>query len=117
MVFSQEDFTQENAERLKVITFSKMLMPLMTPYYSLCPTMKTKFNRIMNEYISSLGEDWEPKLWTDFNTLVNEEIMNEDFDPSKQFIKEMNTDKKILYSPEQEEWIAQEIVAGRPPKF
>jgi len=117
MGFSQEDFTQENAERLKVITFSKMLMPLMTPYYSLNTGMKSKFNRIMNEYIQTLGEEWETKLMADFNTLVNEELLNENFDPSKQFIKEMNTDKKILFSPEQEQWIKEETEAGRPPKI
>jgi len=117
MGFSQEDFTPENAERLKLITNHKLLLPLLTPYYSLAPTMKTKFNRVMNEYIQTLGEDWESKLLTDFNTLVNEELLNEDFDPSKQFIKEMNTDKQILYSPEQEQWIKEETEAGRPPKF
>ena len=117
MGFTHADFTPENAERLKLITNHKMLLPLLTPFYSLAPTMKTKFNRIMNQYISELGEDWESKLLTDFNTLVNEELLNEDFDPSKQFIKEMNTDRKILFSPEQEEWIAQETEAGRPPKF
>ena len=114
-MFTKEDFTQENAERLKVITFSKMLMPLLTPYYSLAPSMKTKFNRVMNEYIQTLGEDWNTKLLSDFNTLVNEELLNENFDPSKQFIKEMNTDRQILYSPEQTQWIKEETEAGRPP--
>jgi hypothetical protein len=114
-MFTKEDFTQENAERLRLITNHKMLLPLMTPFYSLAPTMKTKFNRIMNEYISTLGEDWNTKLLSDFNTLVTEELLNENFDPSKQFIKEMNTDRQILYSPEQEQWIKEETEAGRPP--
>ena len=117
MPFSHEDFTPENAERLKVITNHKMLLPLMTAFYSLNPTMKTKFNRVMNEYISSLGEDWETTLTTDFNTLINENLLNEDFDASKQYIKELTVDKKIWFSPEQEQWIKEETEAGRPPKF
>jgi hypothetical protein len=42
----------------------------------------------------------------DFNRIVNEDILNEDFDPAKQHIKELNTDHQILLTEEQKEFFA-----------
>ena len=53
----------------------------------------------------------------DFNTIVNEDILNEYFDPSKQFVREINTDPQMILKPEQEAWIKEETDAGRPPVF
>jgi hypothetical protein len=117
MPFTQEDFNQENATRLNVIIMKQMDKPPLTRYYSLGQALKDKHKRLLNEYIASLPEDWEPKLVGDFNTIVNEDILNEDFDPSKQFVKEINTDPQMLLSPEQEAWIKEETDAGRPPVF
>lgn len=106
--FSNEDFNQENATRLMVITMSKMGRPPLTQFKDLPPSQKTKFNRIMNEYIQSLGEDWETKLTDDFNLIVNEDILNEEFDAGRLFVKDTITERKVLLSPEQEEWIKEE---------
>jgi len=116
-MFTKADFTQEVATRLTVIIMSKMQKPPLTSFFSLEKSQKTKFNRIMNEYIASLPEEWKDKMESDFNTIVNEDILNEDFDPSKVFVKDVNMKPEMLLSPEQEQWIKEETEAGRPPKI
>jgi hypothetical protein len=107
--FSKEDFTQENASRLMVIIMSKMGRPPLTQFRDLLQTQQTKFNRLMNEYIADLGEDWNTKLTADFDLIVNEDILNEEFDPSKVFVRDTIAERKVLLSQqEQEEWIKDE---------
>ena len=108
MDFSKEDFTQENATRIMVIVMTYMNKPPLTHFKDLSPTHKTKFNRLMNEYIQGLGKDWQTKLIDDFNRIVNEDILNEDFDAGRLFIRHTVTDKNLLISAEQEEWIKEE---------
>jgi len=105
--FSKEDFTPENATRLSVIIMPRIGKSHLAAFRDLNPSTKIKFNRIMNEYISTLGEDWEKTLFADFNQIVNEEILNEDFDPSKQIVPELNTDSKLLLSENQKEYFAE----------
>jgi hypothetical protein len=116
-MFEKKDFTQEVATRLTVIIMKKMEKKPMTSFFSLEPSQKKKFNRLMNEYIVSLGEEWKDKLEADFNLIVNEDILNEDFDPSKLHLRDVNPEPKMLLSPEQEQWIKEETEAGRPPKI
>jgi hypothetical protein len=99
--FSQSDFTPENATRLSVIIMPKINRYPLTSFKTLPETQKKKFNKIMNEYIRSLGENWEEALLADFNTVVNEDILNEEFDPSKQFVPEMNSNQTLLLNEEQ----------------
>lgn len=106
--FSKEDFTQENATRFMVIIMSKMGKPPLTNFNDLPQTQKTKFNRLLNEYISTLGENWETLLMNDFDTIINEDVINEDFDPSKIIVMNTITERNIILSPEQEEWIREE---------
>jgi len=112
--FSKEDFTQENATRIMVLIMKRMGRPLLTQFKDLPPSQKTKFNRIMNEYIQSLGEDWEKVLLDEFNLLVNEDILNEEFDPTTTIVKDNRTERNVILSPDQEEWIKQEEAEGRP---
>jgi hypothetical protein len=113
--FSKEDFTQDNATRLMVIIMSKMGRPPLTQFRDLPPTQQTKFNRFMNEYIQGLGEEWEVKLLADFNLIVNENILNEEFDPSRVWVKEVITERNVLLSEEQQEWIKKtEEETGEP---
>jgi hypothetical protein len=116
-MFSKEDFTQPVATQLTVIIMKQMEKKPLTPYFSLEPSQKKKFNRLMNEYIVSLGEEWKDKLEADFNLIVNEDILNESFDPTTTYIKEINTQPEMMLSPEQEQWIKEETEAGRPPKL
>lgn len=111
--FSQEDFNPENATRLMVIIMKAMGRPPLTHFRDLPPTQKTKFNRLLNEYIADLGEDWETRLLDDFNLIVNEDILNEEFDAGKIFVRETITERNVLLSQEQEEWIKNEVLDGR----
>lgn len=111
--FSKEDFTQENATRLMVIIMKEMGRPPLTQFRDLPPTQKTKFNRLMNTYIADLGEDWETKLLDDFNLIVNEDILNEEFDAGRVFVRETITERNVLLTDEQQEWIKKEEAEGR----
>ena len=55
----------------------------------------------MNEYIRSLPEDWEPKLMGDFNALVNEDLLTDEFDPSTLFVPILNSTPELLLTEEQ----------------
>ena len=96
MPFSQEDFNRDNAQRLSVIIMKKMEKPLLMPFKELQPSQQKKFNRLMNEYIQSLPDDWQPKLFADFDQIVNEDLLNEDFDPSATFVPMINTDIETI---------------------
>jgi hypothetical protein len=88
--FSQEDFDNtENRQRLTLVVMKKMGKAPMTAYYSLSMQSQKKFNRIMNEYINEMGENWETLLVNDFNEIVCDEILNENFNPEKQYVPEM----------------------------
>ena len=115
--FSKEDFTQENATRIMVIVMKEMGKPPLYQFRDLSSTLKTKFNKIMNEYIQSLGEDWETRLFADFNQIVGEDILNEEFDAGRIFVRETITEKKVLLSDEQKEWIESEKAEGREVKY
>ena len=105
MPFTQADFTPENAQRLSVIVCHRMNINPLSSFNSLPPSQRTKYNRILNEYVNSLGDDWYTKLLTDFNNIVNEDILNENFQPSKQYVPQVNTDRTLLLTPEQQEFL------------
>lgn len=109
-LFSKEDFTQENATRLTVIIVKGMGKNPLTTFKDLPPTQKTKFNRLLNEYIQTLGEDWEKKILADFDQIVNEDILNEEFDPTKTIVKDVVPfeNREILLSEDQKNWIKME---------
>jgi hypothetical protein len=44
-------------------------------------------------------------LLTDFNRIVNEDILNEDFDPSIQYTPIINTDTQLLLTEEQKRFL------------
>jgi len=115
--FSKEDFNQENATRLMVIIMKEMGKHPLLQFRDLIPTQKVKFNRLMNEYIQSLGEEWEAKLLADFNLIVGEDILNEEFDAGRVFVRETISDRNVLLSEEQNEWIKSEEAEGREVKY
>jgi hypothetical protein len=117
MTFTKEDFTQETATRLNVIIMKKMEQKPLTRFYTLPQALKAKHTRLLNEYISTLPEDWEEKLLSDFNTIVLEDVLTEDFDPSKEYVKDCNTERQLIISPEQQAWIDSEEAEGRTVKI
>jgi hypothetical protein len=108
--FSKEDFTSDTAQRLSVIIMKQMGKPLLCSFRSLGGSQQSKFNRLMNEYIRSLPEDWQPKLMNDFNTIVSEDLLNEEFDPSETFVPILNTETEVLLSEEQKTFLEEERI-------
>ena len=102
--FSAADFNTENATRLSVIIMPKLGKAPLTGFKSLGEGQQKKFNRFMNEYIQSLGENWEATLLADFNTIVNEDILNDEFNAGKYAVPEMNSQHCLFLSPEQKEF-------------
>jgi len=99
--FSTADFQGDTALKLGVITAHKCGLHPLTKFRD-CPS-KTKYNRMLNEYVNSLGEDWETTLTRDFQTIINEEVMNENFDPSVLQVSGLSTTKTLLMTNEQYE--------------
>ena len=110
MGFTKEDFTKENAQRLTVITNKRMGNPLLSSFFSLPPSQRTKFNRLLNEYIKSLGEDWETTLMTDFNTIVSEDILTEEFAPAKTAVPMVNSERTLLLTEEQQALVEEGVI-------
>jgi hypothetical protein len=104
-MFRKEDFTAETAQRISVIIMKQMNKPPLTSFKALQHSQQGKFNRIMNEYIQSLGNDWQTKLINDFNLIVNEELLTEEFDPAKTFVPAINTETQMLLTEEQKEFL------------
>lgn len=109
MKFTAEDFTAENATRLSVIIQSKMGNPPLTPFKSLMESQQKKFNRLLNEYVNMLGDDWYNIILDQFNLIMQEDVLNESFDPSKQTIGMVGGNKELLLSDEQKEFITKEL--------
>ena len=99
--FAKADFTKDNATRLSVIIMSQLGKPPLTGFASLPESQKGKFNRMLNEYIQSLGETWEDNLLGDFNRIVQEDVINEDFRPENTFIRDLSTTRELVLSDEQ----------------
>jgi hypothetical protein len=106
-MFSKEDFNKENAQRLSVIIMAQMRKPHLTSFRNLGANQQSKFNRLLNGYIQEhlQVENWEEKLFGDFNRIVNEDILNEDFDAGKQFVPIVITEPQILLTEDQKQFI------------
>jgi len=106
-MFSKTDFNKENAQRLSVIIMTQMGKPPLTSFSSLGGSQQMKFNRLLNGYINDhlQVETWEDTLLRDFNRIVNEDIINDEFDAGKQFVEIVNTDRQMLLSEDQKRFI------------
>lgn len=106
--FTKEDFKGENCERLNLVINHKMGLPLLTSFHSLTDSKKKKFNKMLNEYINTnLGNfvNWQDILKNEFNEIVSEEYLNENFKPDKQIVPILNTHNELLISKEQQEFL------------
>ena len=99
-MFSQDDF-QEHSQRLNVIIMSKMNKPVLSSFRRLGEYDKKKFNKLLNQYIQSLpAEGWLDILMNDFNDITQEAIFNENFDPSRIYVSNVNTEPQLLSAEE-----------------
>jgi len=95
-MFSQDDF-QEHAQRLSVIIMNKMNKPILLSFRRLNENDKKKFNRLLNEYIHALpAEEWLDIVLNDFNSITEEHIFNESFDPAKIHVPNTNTNIQLV---------------------
>jgi hypothetical protein len=92
-MFTQEDF-QIEAPRLSVVIMNRMQLPIMTPFKSLTDRQKSKFNKLMNEYIQSLGEDWKGQLVADFNDLAADYL--DTFQAEREFVRDHDMTPVVL---------------------
>jgi hypothetical protein len=96
--FTAEDLHGETAQRLQVIINNKLGKHPLMPFRE--TPSKSKFNRVLNEYINALGTDWRDTIKNDFQVIFDEEIMNEEFNPASLSVQTTFT-KNVLLTPEQ----------------
>ena len=99
--FSTADFQGNTATRLGVIAAHKCGLHPLTKFRD-CPS-KPKFNRMLNEYVNSLGDDWETTITNDCNKILNEEVFTDDFNPQNIQVAGLSTTKTLLMTTEQYE--------------
>ena len=76
-LFTKEDFLKpEVGQRLSVIIMSKINKNVLTLFNKLITKDKKEFNKYLNEYIASLGEDWEETIIKDFNEVCTLELFD-----------------------------------------
>ena len=82
----------------------QMGKPPLSSFRGLGSSQQVKFNRLLNDYIRDhlQDENWKTKLLSDFNRIVNEDILNEEFDPSKEYVPIVNTEYQLLLTEEQQ---------------
>jgi len=106
--FTKEDFKGVTAQRLNVIINHKMGLSPLTSFHDLIESRKTKFNKLLNEYIkTNLGDfvNWQEILEKEFNEIVLEEVLNENYNPSKEPVPLLNTERELLLSKEQKDFL------------
>jgi hypothetical protein len=100
MKFTQEDF-HTHAQRLNVIINDALGWSPLTNFRELSQAKKRQFNLKMNQYIKDLPD--EKKLIDDFNLVCQLKVFD-DMKPEEHYVKELSTERKVLMTPEQEEW-------------
>lgn len=98
-MFQQSDFCGETAFRLRVIINYKLGLKVLTEFSSLSPLKQKEFNKLLNEYIKALPDDWEPKLVTEFNEIAYDQILH-DMKPEQMLVPP--GDKILLLTEEQQ---------------
>jgi len=100
MPLTQEDFAK-HAQRISVIVMSRIGKHPLTSFNRLVNGEQRKFNRIMNEYLNSLGEDWETKLTEEFNRVCDEDLFTDSFNPEYVPVSQREGGKELLLTEEQ----------------
>ena len=98
-MFQQSDFCGDTAFRLRVIINYKLGLKVMTEFSSLSPLKQKEFNKLLNEYIKALPDDWEPKLVNEFNEIAYDQILH-DIKPEQMLVPP--GDKTLLLTEEQQ---------------
>lgn len=102
--FCKEDWTPENATRLNLIVMTKMALDPFSLFRDLGESQKKKYNRILNQYIQSLGENGVEQLKQEFDQLVTEDILTDKFKPETVFVPQINSEPQLLLREDQKEF-------------
>jgi len=105
-LFSHADFNEDNTTRLRVIIMPQIKRPPLTAFNQLLINEKVVFNKLLNEYIQKLGEDWNETILRDFNEIATTEIFNDTFDASKHKVAIKNETFSLALTDEQREFFA-----------
>jgi hypothetical protein len=107
MPITQEDFSR-HAQRISVIIMVRMGKHALTSFHRLANGEQRKFNRLMNEYLRGLGEDWESKLIEDFNRTCDEDLFTDSFNPELIPVSQKEGGKELLLTEEQKTFVDEE---------
>jgi len=79
-MFSKEDFQGDTKVKIACIVMNRINQPPLKRFSQLLNKDKRLFNEKLNEFIHSLPEqDWLKHVDDQFNTVINDEIFNENF--------------------------------------
>ena len=102
-MFSKEDFSGDNIEKLRLIIMNQLGFDLFTSFHSLSANNKEKFNIALNRYINELGEEWEYIMNNDFQFICSEKIFVDGFDPEMHLPRVINHEIQVLNALKQSE--------------
>ena len=102
-MFSKEDFSGDNIEKLRLIIMNQLGFDLFTSFHSLSAKNKEKFNIALNSYINELGEEWEYIMNNDFQFICSEKIFVDGFDPEMHLPRVINHEIQVLNALKQSE--------------
>jgi len=102
--FSKEDWTPENATRLNLIVMTKMALDPFSSFRDLEESQKKKYNRILNQYIQSLGDKGVEQLKEEFDQLVMEDILTEKFKAERCPVQILKKEPQLLLREDQKEF-------------
>jgi len=100
-MFTRNDFS-EHAVRLTVIIMALMNRHPLDHFSDLEDGQKSKFNRILNTYISQLPEDFDDFIKNEFNRVCQEDVFTKKFNPAT---CQLPCSSQILVTEEQREKI------------
>jgi hypothetical protein len=106
IMFTKEDFTGDTVTRLQVIINNRIGVPPLSAFSELPEGKKKKYNRLLNEYVNALPENWESVILADFNQIADEDIFP-NINPAEHSI--YMTGKEALLSPDHEAFIREEL--------
>lgn len=96
MPFQKEDFTQDIARELNAVIMEQMGRHPLFNFGNLNPRSQNKFNKLLNEFINQMPDDWRPYLAECYNDVMCDRVFNEGFKA------ELCTVKEIQHAPETE---------------
>jgi hypothetical protein len=100
MILSEAQFKM-HADKLQVIINKQMGNPVLKSFHSLAKTTKTKFNKLLNDYINTCQSI--DHMCQEFCDICQEDIFNEEFNPEEYRNLSENTDHTLLLTEEQRE--------------